>query len=169
MARILLIFIIAFAVITAGNATNSNPDGNNETIPIVDFNEIRPLLNKNNDTTYVINFWATWCSPCVKEIPHFEEINEKYSNQRLKVLLISLDFPTQYETRLIPFIKNRNILSEVILLDDPDSNSWINEVSTEWSGAIPATVIYNKSKRQFYEKVFTMEELEEEVKKFLNQ
>lgn len=169
MARILLIFIIAFAVIPANNAANSIPDGNNKTIPIVDFNEIRPLLNKNNDTTYVINFWATWCSPCVKEIPHFEEINKKYSNQRLKVLLISLDFPTQYETRLIPFIKNRNILSEVILLDDPDSNSWINEVSTEWSGAIPATVIYNKSKRQFYEKVFTMEELEEEVKKFLNQ
>lgn len=169
MARILLIFIIAFAVIPANKAANSIPDGNNKTIPIVDFNEIRPLLNKNNDTTYVINFWATWCSPCVKEIPHFEEINKKYSNQRLKVLLISLDFPTQYETRLIPFIKNRNILSEVILLDDPDSNSWINEVSTEWSGAIPATVIYNKSKRRFYEKVFTMEELEEEVKKFLNQ
>ena len=137
-------------------------------IPTFNFNELEPLLNKKNDTTYVVNFWATWCKPCIKELPDFEKINEQYASQKVKVILVSLDFPGQMESRLIPFVEKRQIKSEVILLDDPDANGWIPKVDQEWSGAIPATLLYNKRERKFYERSFTYKEIEKELKSILN-
>ncbi|MBL4655761.1 MAG: redoxin domain-containing protein [Bacteroidia bacterium] len=134
-----------------------------EVVSFKDFEEI--VLYNNNDTVYVINFWATWCKPCIAELPYFEELREKYSTQKLKVFLTSLDFPSKIQSQLIPFIKNREINSEVLLLDEADANAWIDKVSPKWSGAIPATLIYNTKNnfRQFYEKSFTFEELNEIV------
>jgi hypothetical protein len=84
----------------------------------------------------------------------------------VKVLLVSLDMHKMVESRLIPFIKEKNLQSDVVLLRDPDANSWIGKVDKNWSGAIPATVIYRNDKRNFYEKSFTYEELEKEVNNF---
>ncbi|MFP4557274.1 MAG: TlpA disulfide reductase family protein [Bacteroidales bacterium] len=163
---ILLSTFVLFASCTGGDTSDKKQQTLN--VPILDFEGVRPLLEKSNDTTYVVNFWATWCSPCVKEIPYFERIGEEYSNQKVKVILINLDFSNHYDTRLIPYLEENNIKSKVVMLDDPDANSWINEVSPEWSGAIPATIIYNKSKRSFFEKEFTFEELDETLQDFLN-
>lgn len=138
-----------------------------EPVPVYDFDGFEPYLQRDNDTTYVVNFWATWCKPCIEELPAFEKLNEKYGNRKVKVLLVSLDFIKHYDTKLIPFIRDRELQSDVLLLNDPRSNRWINRVSTEWSGAIPATVIYRGNERGFYEQSFTFEELEEEVKKFV--
>lgn len=130
------------------------------------FNDIQPRLSTTSDTVYVVNLWATWCAPCVAELPAFEKLNLKFTDQKIKVLLISLDMPRQIERALIPFIEKNKIQSEVVVLDDPDSNNWINKISPEWSGAIPATIIFDKNKRKFYERTFTFEELENEVLKF---
>ena len=132
------------------------------------FDELNSLLTKENDTVYVVNFWATWCKPCVKELPAFEKLNAEYSEKKVKVLLVSLDFPDKLETNVIPFINKNSIHSQVVLLDDGDANSWISKVSEKWSGAIPATLIYNSSKRDFYEYSFTFEELETELNNFIN-
>lgn len=132
------------------------------------FEGIETYLNQKNDTLYVINFWATWCVPCVKELPHFEKLNQKYKNDKFKLILISLDFPKMIESRVIPFIKQKKLKAEVIVLNDPDANSWIEKVAKEWSGAIPATVIYKNEKRKFYEQSFKEEELETEIKTFIN-
>jgi len=136
-------------------------------IPTLNYNDLELLLHKKNDTLYIVNFWATWCKPCIKELPVFEKINTDYKSEKVKVLLVSLDFPEQKEKQLIPFIAKRKINSEVVLLDDPDANSWIPKVSTKWSGAIPATLLYNKTDRKFYERSFTYEELEKEIKSIL--
>ena len=82
--------------------------------------------------------------------------------------LVSLDFPFNYDKKLKPYIKKHKLQSKVVALDDPDMNSWMSKVSEEWTGAIPITIIYNKEKRQFYERTFTYKELENEVKQFLN-
>lgn len=84
------------------------------------------------------------------------------------MILISLDFPSKYESKLKPFIVDKKLQSKVVALDDADANSWIPKVDESWSGAIPATVIFNKNKRKFYEKSFTYDELETELKQFLN-
>ncbi|MBN2173019.1 MAG: redoxin domain-containing protein [Bacteroidales bacterium] len=131
----------------------------NEKIPVLTFGQLEPLLRMNNDTVYVINFWATWCKPCIKEMPDFEKLNANYKNKPVKVILVSLDFPDKHESDLIPFIQKENIRSEVIHLNDPDANEWIDKVSPFWSGSIPATLVYKGNSSEFHEKSLTYEEL----------
>lgn len=132
------------------------------------FDELQPRLNTESDTLYLVNFWATWCVPCVKELPEFEKINRLYSDRKVKVLLVSLDNPRHMESRLLPFIEKYDLKSEVVLLDDPRSSRWIPLVDKTWSGAIPATIVFNNNSRTFFEQVFTYEELENIVKSKLN-
>lgn len=137
-------------------------------IPFYNYEELEAkYLQPKNDTTYVVNFWATWCKPCIKELPAFEKLNADYANKKVKVVLVSLDFPDRVVKQVVPFIEKRNLNSEVVLLDDPDANSWIPKVDENWSGAIPATIITTKDKKTFYERSFTFEELETELKTIL--
>ena len=128
-------------------------------IRIYNFQDFETYLNKDNDTTYFIHFWATWCIPCLKELPEIERFAEDYNNHKISVILVSLDFPSHVDKKLIPFIEDNRIKSKVILLDDPNQNYWINKVNPDWSGAIPATLVYNNSRSEFYEKSMTYEEL----------
>lgn len=137
---------------------------------IVKFSFVESLLKNTSDTTYVINFWATWCAPCVKEIPEFEKLNKEYTDKKVKVILVSLDFKRQFADRLIPFAKDHQLKSQVVLLDEPDYNKWIDNVDKNWGGAIPATLMLNNSKKRhtFYEKEFTYSELKESIQTFIN-
>ena len=128
-----------------------------------DYKTFEYFLNRKSDTIYVVNFWATWCKPCVAELPNFEKLNAEYKSKKVKVILVSMDMAKQVETSLLPFTKRKNLQSKVIFLNDPDANSWIEKVDKSWSGAIPATVIYNQNQRKFYEQSFNFEELEKEV------
>lgn len=136
-------------------------------LEVYDFDGLKPFLETETDKIYVVNFWATWCAPCIKELPYFEALNTTYSDKNVEVLLVNLDFPKKYDSHLKPFIKRHNLKSKVVALDDNNSNTWIPAIDPDWSGAIPATLIFNKDKRQFYERTFTYEELEKEVKQFL--
>jgi len=159
MKKLFLVYIVTFFFITPALKANSA----NDEIAIMDFDTFSPMLEKEDEYTYVINFWATWCAPCVREIPYFEKLHENYKDKNLRVILVSLDNPDHLDSRVIPFIENHNLKSEIILLDDVSANRWIPLVSEEWSGAIPATVIYNNSFRGFYEKEFKYDELKEIV------
>ena len=133
-----------------------------------DFNKLEPIFHQESDTTYVINFWATWCKPCVEELPYFERLHEKFVGEKIKVILVSLDFPKDYEAKLIPFVKENQLKSEVVLLTDGDYNAWIDKVSPEWGGAIPVTVIYNAQERKFIGEQFAnYEELDALVRAML--
>ena len=138
-----------------------------ETIKTVDFDGLEPYLKAGDDKIYVVNFWATWCAPCVKELPYFQELDSIYSDDELKLTLVSLDFPDKLQSKLIPFAKKYNITNKVVLLDAPNENEWIPKIDENWSGAIPATLIFNKDKRVFFEQSFTREALLGEVAKFI--
>ena len=90
---------------------------NAQTVEVVKFNQLEDYFNKKNDTLYVINFWATWCKPCVEELPSFEKVNAEYRNQKIKVILISMDFKSKLNDRVVPFVKRNKIASKVLLLD----------------------------------------------------
>ncbi len=138
-------------------------------IPVYTYDELKPLLSKDNDTTYVVNFWATWCTPCVQELPYFVELNMAYKNQAFKLILVSLDFKKDYIRKLQPFVVERSLESHVVVLEDNDSNYWIGDIDKTWSGSIPATMVFKGTKRAFYERTFHgPEELKEIVKPYLN-
>lgn len=137
-------------------------------VPVYDnYSSLQKEVLSDKNTIYVVNFWATWCAPCVKELPHFEQLNSE--NKNLKVVLVSLDFKNQFESKLIPFLKKKNIKSEVVLLTDKDYNTWLPMVDKNWSGSIPATLIIKKGQQFFVEKMFSSyEELNEYVKSIIN-
>lgn len=121
--------------------------------------------NADNDTIYVLNFWATWCGPCVAELPEFEKLHEKYADQKVKVVLVSTDFKRDLEPRVKPFVARKNLKSQIAFMDETNPNNWIDLVSPDWEGSIPATLIVSKRKgyAHFFEKQLSWEELESAV------
>ncbi|MFD1255193.1 TlpA disulfide reductase family protein [Mucilaginibacter terrae] len=122
-----------------------------------------PQLQKrisNPDTVYVVNFWATWCKPCIEELPCFEKLQATYKNQPLKVLLVSMDFESKLPA-VKTFARSRKLTSEVMLATRKSDQELIDGIAKEWSGALPGTLIVNGKKgiRKFQEQEFTYEEL----------
>ncbi|MDF2452567.1 MAG: TlpA family protein disulfide reductase [Bacteroidota bacterium] len=124
-------------------------------------NDLLKRIHNNSDTTYVVNFWATWCKPCVAELPEFEKLHSNYSAKKIKVLLVSMDFKEELGHKLKAFLDKHKYSCEVVLLDELNGNDFINKVSESWSGAIPATLITgkNKSTNEFIEKKVTYDDL----------
>ncbi|WP_113635202.1 TlpA disulfide reductase family protein [Nubsella zeaxanthinifaciens] len=133
----------------------------NAQVKLLTLNELDARVAKGNDTTYVINFWATWCVPCVEELPYFEKLNAAKFEKPVKVILMSLDFKSKLTQDVIPFVTQHQIKSEVFVVDEPDQQKLIDRVDKKWSGALPATLIINtaQSRRSFYERTFNYEEL----------
>lgn len=127
------------------------------------------INNTASDTTYIVNFWATWCVPCVKELPDFDSIYKVYTEQKVKVLLVSLDFKEDLKSKVLPFITSRKVKSEVLLLDELNSNYFIPKISNDWTGAIPATLIKNNKQKKdvFFEKKLNFALLRDEIEKMI--
>ncbi len=136
-------------------------------VPVYDFASISPLFDEQGDTLFIFNFWATWCKPCVKELPYFERAAKHFYGEPVKITLVSLDFSENIEEVLIPFMLANGLKLEVVNLDDPDANAWIPKVSSEWDGAIPATLFMRKGEKTFFAHAFTYEELIDEIEKQL--
>ena len=134
-------------------------------IEVIKFDQLQELIDKEGEGIKIINFWATWCKPCIKEIPLFEALEDEIDGVPIKVYLISMDFPEEADTKVKAFVERRNINSEVKLLDETDFNAFIDKVDARWSGAIPATLIINEKtkSRAFLEKELQEGELEEQI------
>lgn len=132
------------------------------------YSDIDHIFRYQNDTTYIINFWATWCKPCVEELPYFEQLHTAIQGKKAKIILVSLDFKKDVKTKLLSFVEKRGLKPQVIALTDSGYDNWIDKVDPAWSGSIPATVIYNSRSRKFIEQQFSSyEELEALVNAFL--
>jgi thiol-disulfide isomerase/thioredoxin len=129
---------------------------------IINFAEFESILNKPSDKLRIFNFWATWCAPCIKEMPYFEAA--KNNDPDIELYFISMDDARKPE-RVISFIEKKQIKSPVLLLNDVDYNKWINKIDENWSGAIPGTLfIQNDGSRYFHEGELNEEELKSLIK-----
>lgn len=126
-------------------------------------NDLLTRIDKTNDTVYVVNFWATWCVPCVQELPEIDSFAVAHKNDKIKVLLVSLDFKEDLEKKVNPFLKKHNYSMECVLLDEINGNDYINKVDVKWSGSIPATLITisNRKHSFFIEKKIKVRDLNE--------
>ncbi|MBK9412383.1 MAG: TlpA family protein disulfide reductase [Bacteroidetes bacterium] len=131
-----------------------------------DFNSFYKEEITESKGIVIVNFWATWCKPCITELPYFEQINAEMKSEKFSVCLVNLDFNSKYKTSAVEFVRNKNLKSEVIHLNDTDPNKWINKIDSNWTGAIPATLIYNNGKKVFFrEGEITYDELKSEINK----
>ncbi|MCJ0743552.1 TlpA disulfide reductase family protein [Pedobacter montanisoli] len=140
-------------------------------VKLLTLNELEQRVAKGKDTTYVINFWATWCGPCVEELPYFEKLNAENSKLPIKVLLISMDFKSKIKEAVVPFVAKNQIRSEVFVASASNQQAFIDGVDKKWSGALPATLFINTQKKikEFYEKEFSYTELATHIKRISNQ
>jgi len=140
--------------------------GNSQAVETIKFSQLQDKILYADAPLTVFNFWATWCGPCVKEMPHFDALKSEKGD--IKVYFVSLDFKQDFN-RVEKFLAKRNLKSEVLYLDEKDPDSYMRKVSNDWSGAIPATLfVTDLGKTFFHEKAFTKEELQETVEKYLN-
>ncbi len=118
----------------------------------------------NSKTPLIINFWATFCKPCMAEIPHFQKMAEKYKSKGLQVIFISLDMQDDYPGNVSAFIKKRKM--STWWLDETNADYFCPKIDQAWSGVIPATVFINNKNgyRKFIEESLTESNLEEEIK-----
>ena len=135
---------------------------------LVTLNTLQTLITARDKQIQVINFWATWCAPCVKELPWLEKLSQERDD--VKVTLVSMDMDLDPNPEKVHrFISRKNIRSRVVILDERDPNSWISKIDKNWSGALPATLVINSAsgKRRFWERELhegDLERLIEEVK-----
>jgi len=157
-------------LICATLSLRAQTQGAATTVEVIKWADFEQIMKVPQDQVVVVNFWATWCSPCVKELPYFEALHDEYQDQNVKVYLVSLDDVERVDSRVKPFVARKALTAKVLLLDEPDFNSWISKVANEWTGALPATLIIDgkSGKRAFFEKMFHEGELEPLVTQYLN-
>lgn len=126
----------------------------------VDFEQLQKHTQKDNDTLYVVNYWATWCRPCVAEMPYFFASAQKYKQQKVKVVFVSLNSAKEMD-KVEKFAADKKITQSVFLLNAGNPNGWIDKVDPSWGGSIPATIMYKKKEKVFFrEGEFTQTELD---------
>jgi len=131
------LYIVLFFILLA--TLGSSQD---RTVAVINQEELAELLSVQNDTTYVVNFWATWCPPCVSEMPILMEFAMRNKEKKIKMLLVSFDYTNKIEERVLPFIEDFNITEDVVVFDTPPGVEWMDYVYTNYTGSIPATVVF---------------------------
>ncbi len=102
---------------------------------------LQEIIREKSEGMLVINFWATWCAPCIKELPYFEKLNQ---DKKVRVLLVSMDYDLDPNTDKVDrFVTRKKLQSKVLILTESDPNSWIDKIDKRWSGALPATLVIN--------------------------
>lgn len=129
--------------------------------------QLMSRVRASKDTFYVINFWATWCGPCVRELPEFDKLPANVNGKPVKVLLVSLDFKKDYPAKVQNFINNKKLKHEVVWFTETNANEFIPKISNEWQGSIPATLLVygNKGYTNFYEGMIKSKTLTKDIKK----
>ena len=125
-----------------------------EPVRYADFAELAPLFEQQNDTVYVINFWATWCRPCREEIPYLQQLAEEAADRPLQVVLVSLDTAANAIDRIPAYLQRTAPRPASVILTDPDDAVWGKTIDRVWSGNLPTTIIYRRALRYVYRRNF---------------
>ena len=161
MKYILIIFLLTIAIpFRSVKAQN---------ISYIRATDLEKILKDPENKLMVINFWASWCPPCVKELPEFQKASGKYEGSKVKFIMVSLDFPNEVQNKLIPFLDKNNIVLNISVMLDTDYTLWENIVDPDWRGDIPSTLLLNNSRkiRYFHPGELSEDELESLINKFM--
>jgi len=151
--------MIAFIVMFVGISVTA------QDIPSWKITAVEQYIQENKDKVLVINMWATFCKPCVEEIPMFIKMANQYKKNGVELLLVSLDLPSHYPKKIASFAKKQQFNAPIVWLDETNADYFCPVIDPKWSGSIPATlIIYPKTGyRKFFEEEMSADVLEKEI------
>ena len=154
-----LLIISSLVLLTCSNA---------QTISKWKIRDLEKYIEKSN-TPVIINFWATFCKPCIEEIPYFQQAIKEYEKQGIKLLLVSLDLPDYYPGKIKTFADKQKYKARIVWLDESDADYFCPRVDSAWSGAIPSSLFVNNKTdyRKFFEEQIPKEVLRKEIEAML--
>jgi thiol-disulfide isomerase/thioredoxin len=125
---------------------------------------------KNADKPTIFNFWATFCKPCIEEIPYFQQLVKKYDSAGVQLVLVSLDMKELYPEKIRSVAAKRKFTATIKFLDETNADLFCPAVDENWSGAIPASLFINNKTgyRKFFEEQLNKERLEKEIRSMLS-
>jgi thiol-disulfide isomerase/thioredoxin len=131
-----------------------------QSITSVKIQDLLTEIQKTDDTLRVINLWATWCAPCVKELPYFEQAHQSFKSQKVKIILTAIEDELP---KVQAFVKKRNLQAYLLFLDEEHANEWIPQIEKSWQGEIPVTLFVKQGIKKFHSGDFTQAELFAEI------
>jgi len=140
------LLISIFLVLGSGTTVSLNA----QKFEYIKVPELEKILKNPENKLFVVNLWATWCAPCVKELPDFEKVAKEFNSSKVKFIMVSLDFPSEIDKQLLPFLKKNQISLDVKVMTDTDYDSWIRKVDKDWQGNIPSTLVFNNARKTRY-------------------
>ena len=159
MKQLLIIFVFAFSLSQV----------NAQEVKKIKITELEETI-KNSQNPLIVNFWATFCVPCLEELPYFQKITKSYADEGLQLLLVSLDFKEAVPKRLQSTAKKFKIEGPLLWLDETDADYFCNKIDSSWSGGIPGSLFINNKTgyRNFYEEQLSEKILEKEITHLLS-
>lgn len=154
MKRLLIILIGCFFI----------SESIGQEIKKVKIDELQKIIAETK-TPMIVNFFATWCKPCIEELPYFLEEYAAHKKDSLGLLLVSMDFKDEFQSKVAGFVKKREITAPVFWLDETNADIFCPKIDSSWGGAIPASFFINPKTgyRKFYEEQLTHEQLKKEI------
>jgi thiol-disulfide isomerase/thioredoxin len=112
----------------------------------------------------IINFWATWCMPCLEEMPWFNKI--VHQNKNVELVFVSLDNNKAYPDKIRSFINAKKIKATLIWLNETNADVFCPRIDEQWGGSIPATLFIDHSRnyRRFAEGQLSPGELRKQLR-----
>jgi thiol-disulfide isomerase/thioredoxin len=117
--------------------------GSSSLVRPIDEAGLQQLIEQSRGKVVLINFWATWCEPCVEELPALMKIAQQFQPQGLQIFFVSIDEPEDIDGKVLPFLKAQGVAFRTYIKRTKDDEAFINAIDKKWSGAIPATFIYD--------------------------
>jgi thiol-disulfide isomerase/thioredoxin len=158
MKRGILLLFVSIILLAAGSQAQG--------VQRVKITDVEQYIADNKDSVLVINFWATFCKPCNAELPFIHQLVEKYKNQKVKLLLVSIDLPAYFPVKIDDFVKKNKYTAPVVWLDETNADYYCPKIDPKWYGSIPATLFVNNKNgyRKFFEQEFKAPEFELQLK-----
>lgn len=118
-------------------------------------------FTQKQDGIYVINLWATWCRPCVEELPDIEKVAASLHDKPVHVMLVSLDYASAYPKVIQRFVTQHHLQSPVYWLNETNPNAINDVLGGQWMGVVPTTLVVNAKTgyRRLFQGQITAEEL----------
>ena len=166
-----MLFLMGFIFLSAITAGAQAPAIQQTPAPVIQKIKITDLESyiAASDHPLIINFWATFCEPCAKEIPYFQSTVARYKDQRVEFILVSLDLPDYYPARIAGFVQKRAYTARILWLNETNADYFCPKVDPKWTGGIPCSLFINNNThyRRFFDRQLTEGQVEPEIKKMI--